>query len=71
MYLSRQEAAERLGVTPRTLYNWERSGKILGYKRVLPSGKYRVQYKLEDIEKIEGTYPIVRKPLRRWPWKRG
>lgn len=71
MWLTRQEAAKRLEITPRTLYNWERSGKIQGYKEVLPSGRYRVRYKTADIDDLMGTYPIVRKKARRWPWKKG
>jgi len=78
MWLTRQEAAAKLRVSARTLYNWERSGKIRGYKKTLPNGSYRIRYKTEDVEALlneqeTGEYPVVDRSKRpiRWPWKKG
>lgn len=46
-YLKIQEVAKILGVTPLTLRNWDKSGKLKAYRN--PINNYRV-YKPEDIE---------------------
>ena len=58
-YLKVKEVAKILGVTPLTLRNWDKSGKLKAYRN--PINNYRV-YKPEDIEfflrKIESKYKI-------------
>ena len=55
-YLSIQEAAELLSVTPLTLRNWDKKGSLTAYRN--PINNYRV-YRLDQIElflrKIENT----------------
>ncbi len=46
-YLTVKEAAKLLGVTPLTLRNWDKSGKLKAYRN--PINNYRI-YKPEDIE---------------------
>lgn len=54
-YLTIKEASKILAVTPLTLRNWDKSGKLKAYRN--PINNYRV-YKAEGIEfflrKIEG-----------------
>ena len=55
-YLTIKEVAEILGVTPLTLRNWDKTGKLRAYRN--PINHYRV-YKPEEIElflrKIESS----------------
>jgi len=55
-FLTIKEASNLLGVTPLTLRNWDKAGKIKAFRH--PVNKYRL-YKPEDIElflrKIEST----------------
>lgn len=55
-YLSIQEAAEILGVTPLTLRNWDKKGTLTAYRN--PVNNYRV-YRLDQVElflrKIENS----------------
>ena len=46
-YLKIKEVSKILGVTPLTLRNWDKSGKLKAYRN--PINKYRI-YKSEDIE---------------------
>ncbi|PIV12793.1 MAG: MerR family DNA-binding transcriptional regulator [Candidatus Nealsonbacteria bacterium CG03_land_8_20_14_0_80_36_12] len=46
-YLTIKEVAKILGVTPLTLRNWDRKGKLKAYRN--PINNYRV-YKPEEIE---------------------
>lgn len=46
-YLKVKEVAKLLGVTPLTLRNWDKSGKLKAYRH--PINNYRI-YKPEDIE---------------------
>jgi len=46
-YLTVKEVAEILGVTPLTVRNWDKSGKLKAIRH--PINNYRI-YKLEDIE---------------------
>ena len=55
-YLTIRDAAEILGVTPMTLRNWEKKGKLVAYRN--PMNNYRI-YRLDQIElvmrKMENT----------------
>ena len=57
-YLKIKDAAEYVGVTPLTLRNWDRKGKLAAYRH--PANNYRL-YLLGDLEKfikrIEGVKP--------------
>lgn len=59
-YLKIKEVADLLGVTPLTLRNWDKAGKLKAYRH--PINNYRV-YKPEDIElflrKIESGKKIM------------
>jgi DNA (cytosine-5)-methyltransferase 1 len=48
-YLTIQDAALFLGVTPNTLRNWERDRKIVAYRN--PLNRYRL-YKKEDLQQL-------------------
>lgn len=48
-YLKIQEAADFLGVSAKTLRNWEKDKKITVYRN--PQNLYRL-YKKEDLEKL-------------------
>ena len=50
-YLTIKEAAELLGVTPLTLRNWDRAGKLAASRN--PINNYRV-YRREDIDELLG-----------------
>ena len=52
------EVANILGITTRSLYNWEHAGKIPKPRRD-PMSNYRL-YTREDIEKLK---KITRRPL--------
>ena len=55
-YLNINKAAKLLHVTPLTLRNWDKSGKLRAYRH--PSNNYRV-YRLDQIEsflrRLEGS----------------
>ena len=61
--LSVKEAAAMLGVTPLTLRNWDKNGKLQAMRH--PLNNYRV-YKLVDIENIldimSAPRPVQREP---------
>jgi len=46
-YLTIKQAAKLLGVTPLTLRNWDKKGKLKAYRH--PINNYRI-YKLDQIE---------------------
>ncbi len=48
-YLTIKEAAAFLGVSPNTLRNWERAGKIRTYRH--PINSYRL-YKQAELEQL-------------------
>lgn len=48
-FMTIKEAAEFLGVTPLTLRNWDKSGKLSATRH--PMSNYRI-YKTEDLEKL-------------------
>lgn len=68
--LSVKEAASLLGVTPLTLRNWDKSGKLNAMRH--PMNNYRV-YRKADIDKLidsmnNGTAPVYvprRKKVRK------
>ena len=59
-YLTIKEVAKILGVTPLTLRNWDKTGKLKAYRN--PINNYRV-YKPEEIElflrSIESTRRLI------------
>ncbi|MFA5767776.1 MAG: MerR family DNA-binding transcriptional regulator [Candidatus Paceibacterota bacterium] len=59
-YYTVKEVAKMLGVTPLTLRNWDKSGKLKAYRN--PINNYRV-YKPREIElflrKIEGKKKLI------------
>ncbi len=46
-YLTIKEASKMLGVTPLTLRNWDKKGKLIAYRH--PINNYRV-YRLDQVE---------------------
>lgn len=46
-FLTVQEVARLIGVTPLTVRNWDQKGKLVAYRN--PINNYRL-YKVEDIE---------------------
>jgi len=59
-YLTIKEVAKLLGVTPLTLRNWDKVGKLKAYRN--PINNYRV-YKPEEIElfirRIESSRKLI------------
>jgi DNA (cytosine-5)-methyltransferase 1 len=59
-YVTVNEAAKMLGVTPLTMRNWDKEGKLVAMRN--PLNNYRI-YKKEDIDlflrKIEGKGKIM------------
>ena len=49
LYITIKQASKILGVTPLTLRNWDKSGKLKAHRH--PMNNYRV-YKIEDLEKV-------------------
>ena len=58
-FLRISEAADYLGVSPKTLRNWERAGKIVAHRH--PVNQYRL-FKREDLDTV---LKQVAKPTRR------
>lgn len=63
-FMTIKEAAEFLGVTPLTLRNWDKNGKLPTTRH--PMSNYRI-YKTEDLEKLmsdigAGAVPSKAKP---------
>ncbi len=48
-WLSTKEAAERLGITTRTLHRYIKAGKIIA-SQIVPNGKLRIS--LESVERL-------------------
>ena len=48
-YLTIKEASKILGVSPLTLRNWDKNGKLKAYRH--PMNNYRV-YKIESLERV-------------------
>lgn len=65
-FMTIKEAAEFLGVTPLTLRNWDKNGKLPTTRH--PMSNYRI-YKTEDLERLvngidTGSVPMKAKPRR-------
>ena len=58
-FLRISDAAEYLGVSPNTLRNWERAGKIVAHRH--PVNRYRL-FKREDLDAVLRQ---VERPSRR------
>lgn len=48
-FLNVKQVAKILGVTPLTVRNWDKKGKLQAYRN--PINNYRV-YKIDDVEKL-------------------
>ena len=57
-YIMIEEAAVLLGVTPNTLRNWEKMGKIKVYRN--PLNKFRL-YRLKDLHDILDSIQTLKK----------
>ena len=57
-YLTIKQTAELIGVTPLTLRNWDKAGKLKAHRN--PINNYRV-YKQEDIELFTRKIEVKRK----------
>lgn len=57
-YLTVKEVAQLIGVTPLTLRNWDKAGKLKAHRN--PLNNYRV-YKPEDIELFQRRIEVRRK----------
>lgn len=57
-YLTIKETAELIGVTPLTLRNWDKAGKLRALRN--PINNYRV-YRSEDIELFQRRIEARRK----------
>ncbi|MBP9715644.1 MAG: MerR family DNA-binding transcriptional regulator [Candidatus Pacebacteria bacterium] len=62
LYINIKEASEMLGVTPLTLRNWDKSGKLSARRH--PISNYRV-YLREDIDKLINRMESGEKPTPR------
>lgn len=49
LYITIKQASSILGVSPITLRNWDKNGKLKAHRH--PMNNYRV-YKIEDLEKV-------------------
>lgn len=49
LYITIKQASKILGVSPLTLRNWDKNGKLKARRH--PMNNYRV-YKIEDLEKV-------------------
>ncbi|MEQ1561702.1 MAG: helix-turn-helix domain-containing protein [Nitrospira sp.] len=49
LYITIKQASRILGVSPLTLRNWDKNGKLKAHRH--PMNNYRV-YKIEDLEKV-------------------
>ena len=54
-FLNVKQVARILGVTPLTIRNWDKRGKLQAYRN--PINNYRV-YKVEDVEKLLGDIEV-------------
>ena len=60
-YLTVQEVARHLGVTPLTIRNWDAKGKLVAYRN--PLNNYRM-YKVEDVEAVIRSIELSRERPR-------
>lgn len=49
LYITIKQASKILGVTPLTLRNWDKNGKLKAHRH--PMNNYRV-YKIQDLETV-------------------
>jgi excisionase family DNA binding protein len=49
LYITIKQASKILGMSPLTLRNWDKNGKLKAHRH--PMNNYRV-YKIEDLEKV-------------------
>ena len=49
LYITIKQASKILGVSPLTLRNWDKNGKLKAHRH--PMNNYRV-YKIDDLEKV-------------------
>jgi len=49
LYITIKQASKILGVSPLTLRNWDKNGKLKAHRH--PMNNYRV-YKIEDLESV-------------------
>ncbi len=49
LYITIKQASKILNVTPLTLRNWDKNGKLKAHRH--PMNNYRV-YKIEDLERV-------------------
>ncbi|MEI6843621.1 MAG: helix-turn-helix domain-containing protein [bacterium] len=49
LYITIRQASKILGVSPLTLRNWDKNGKLKAHRH--PMNNYRV-YKIEDLEQV-------------------
>ncbi len=49
LYITIKQASKILGVSPLTLRNWDKNGKLKAHRH--PMNNYRV-YKIEDLEEV-------------------
>lgn len=59
-YLTIKETAQLIGVTPLTLRNWDKAGKLRAHRN--PINNYRV-YKSSDIELFQRRIETKRKMI--------
>ncbi len=61
-FLTVNEVAKILGITPLTVRNWDKKGQLIAYRN--PVNNYRL-YKTEDVEllmrRIELSRPTIKK----------
>lgn len=61
-FLTVNEVAKILGITPLTVRNWDKKGQLIAYRN--PVNNYRL-YKTEDVEllmrRIELSRPSIKK----------
>ena len=53
--LTISDVAEKVGVTPKTIVRWEKSGKIRKPKRDWKGWRFYLEDDLADIERFMGT----------------
>ena len=63
-FLTIKQAAQFLGVTPLTLRNWDKRGKLKAIRH--PMSNYRI-YKLEDLQNLLGEIESGKVTLRMKP----
>lgn len=61
-YLTVAQAAEYLGVSPSTLRNWDRSGKLKARRH--PLNRYRL-YRREDLDRLLQMIAVPREDRQR------